>query len=73
MKEDKNMEELIVTIKDGDIEVEVEGIKGAHCLELTQALETLLGKINRRDLKNDFYGQIEVKGGVCLKQLLQKE
>ena len=67
------MEELIVTIKDGDIQVEVEGVKGARCLELTQALETLLGKINRRDLKNDFYGQIEVKGGVCLKHLLQKE
>jgi hypothetical protein len=67
------MEELIVTIKEGDIQVEVEGVKGARCLELTQALETLLGKINRRDLKNDFYGQIEVNGGVCLKQLLQKE
>jgi hypothetical protein len=73
MKEDKNMEELIVTIKDGDIEVEVEGVKGAHCLELTQALETLLGKINRRDLKNDFYGQIEVKRGISLKNILQKE
>ena len=67
------MEELIVTIKDGNIQVEVEGAKGARCLELTQAIETLLGKINRRDLKNDFYRQIEVKGGVGLKHLLQKE
>jgi hypothetical protein len=47
--------------------------KGARCLELTQAIETLLGEISRRNLKNDFYGQIEVKGGVCLKHLLQKE
>jgi len=66
------MEELIVTIKEGDIQVEVEGVKGARCLELTQALETLLGKINRRDLKNDFYGQIEVKRGISLKNILQK-
>lgn len=55
------MEELIITIKEGDIQVEVEGVKGARCLELTQAIETLLGKINRRDLKNDFYGQAELK------------
>ena len=66
------MEELIITIKEGNIQVEVEGVKGARCLELTQALETLLGKINRRDLKNDFYGQIEVKRGISLKNILQK-
>lgn len=67
------MEELIITIKEGDIQVEVEGVKGARCLELTQAIETLLGEINGRRLKNNFYGQIEVKRGVCLKHLLQKE
>ena len=66
------MEELIVTIKEGDIQVEVEGVKGAHCLELTQALETLLGEINGRQLKDDFYGQIEVKRGISLKNILQK-
>jgi len=67
------MEELIITIKEGDIQVEVEGVKGARCLELTQAIETLLGEINGRQLKDDFYGQIEVKRGISLKNILQKE
>ncbi|MDH4264704.1 MAG: DUF2997 domain-containing protein [Deltaproteobacteria bacterium] len=67
------MEELIVTIKDGNIQVEVEGIRGASCVELTQAIEILLGEINGRQLKDDFYGQIEVKRGISLKHILQKE
>ena len=67
------MEELIVTIKGGDIQVEVEGVKGAHCLELTQAIETLLGEINGRQLKDDFYARIAVKSGISLKNILQKE
>ena len=67
------MEELIVTIQQGEVQVEVQGVKGGRCLELTQAIESLLGKVSSRKLKNDFSGQVEVKGGVCLKQLLQKE
>jgi hypothetical protein len=67
------MEELIVTIKGGDIQVEVAGVKGARCLELTQAIETLLGEINGRKLKDDFYSQIAVKRGISLKYILQKE
>ncbi|MDI6754676.1 MAG: DUF2997 domain-containing protein [Thermodesulfobacteriota bacterium] len=53
--------------------MEVEGVKGAHCLDLTQAIETLLGEINGRQLKDDFYGQIEVKVGISLKHILQTE
>ncbi|MDH4220682.1 MAG: DUF2997 domain-containing protein [Candidatus Aminicenantes bacterium] len=67
------MEEIIVTIQGGDVKVEVEGIKGARCLELTQAIEILLGEINGRQLKDDFYGQIEVKRRIYLKNILQKE
>ena len=67
------MEELIVTIKDGSIQVEVAGVKGARCLELTQAIETLLGEINGRQLKDDFYSQIAIKPGISLKHVLQKE
>lgn len=55
------MEELIVTIQDGEVQVEVQGVKGTHCLELTQAIERLLGKINSRKLKNEFYGQAKLK------------
>jgi hypothetical protein len=64
---------LIVTIKDGSIQVEVAGVKGARCLELTQAIETLLGEINGRRLKDDFYSQIAVRHGIALKHVLQKE
>jgi hypothetical protein len=67
------MEEMIVTIQGGDVRVEVRGVKGARCLELTQAIETLLGEINGRQLKDDFYGQIEVTHGISLKNILQKE
>jgi len=67
------MEEIIVIIQGGDVKVEVEGIKGARCLELTQAIEILLGEINGRQLKDDFYGQIEVKRRIYLKNILQKE
>jgi len=67
------MEELIITIQDGDIKVEVEGVRGARCLALTQAIETLLGEINGRQLKDDFYAQIAVKRGISLKHILQKE
>jgi hypothetical protein len=67
------MEEIMVTIQEGNVKVEVEGVKGVRCLELTQAIEKLLGENISRHLKDDFYGQIEVKRGVFLRQLLQKE
>jgi len=67
------MEEIMVTIQEGNVKVEVEGVKGVRCLELTQAIEKLLGENISRHLKEDFYGQIEVKRGVFLRQLLQKE
>lgn len=61
------MEEITVTIQVENIGVEVTGVKGARCLELTQALEGLLGKISNRLLKDDFYGQIEVNHSTALK------
>jgi hypothetical protein len=67
------MEEIMVTIQEGNVKVEVEGVKGVRCLELTQTIEKLLGENISRHLKEDFYGQIEVKRGVFLRQLLQKE
>ena len=67
------MEEIMVTIQEGNVKVEVEGVKGVRCLELTQAIEKLLGENISRHLKDDFYGQIEVKRGISLKHILQKE
>ena len=61
------MEELIITIKEGDIQVEVDGVKGTRCLELTQAIEKLLGEKISRQLKNGFYSQVKLKPTIVLK------
>jgi len=45
----------------------------ARCLELTQAIETLLGEINGRQLKDDFYARIAVKEGISLKNIFKEE
>jgi hypothetical protein len=65
------MEELVVTIQEGDVKVEVEGVKGSRCLELTQAIEILLGETSSRQLKDDFYGQANVKQSSTLKHIFK--
>jgi len=42
-------------------------------LELTQAIETLLGEIKSRQLKNDFSEQAKLKQTIALKQIGKKE
>lgn len=64
-----NMEQMIVTIKNGSIQIEVEGVKGTHCLELTQAIEKLIGKVTDRFLKNDFYTSTRLGQNIYLKHL----
>jgi hypothetical protein len=63
------MEELVVTIQEGDVKVEVEGVKGSRCLELTQAIEILLGETIGRQLKDNFYGQAKLKQGLDIKHI----
>jgi hypothetical protein len=65
------MEELIVTIQEGDIQVEVQGVKGARCLELTQAIEALLGKTSSRTIKEEFYGKVSFTQKICLNQTIK--
>lgn len=62
------MEQLIVTIKNGNVEIEVEGLKGMRCLELTQAIEKLIGKVDCRFLKNDLYKSTKIEQSIYLKQ-----
>lgn len=62
------MEQLIVTIKNGSIEIEIEGAKGARCLELTQAIEKLIGEVENRFLKNDFYRGTKIESSIRIKQ-----
>lgn len=63
------MTEMIVTIKGGKVEFEVVGEKGTRCLELTQAIEPLIGGLEKRILKNDFYK----KGKITLKVEVQQD
>jgi len=55
------MEQLIITIKNGKVEIEVEGAKGMQCLQLTQAIENLLGIVNTHLLKNDFHKSTKIE------------
>jgi hypothetical protein len=63
------MEQLIVTIKSGKVEIEVKGAKGMRCLQLTQAIENLLGKVDARSLKRDFYSSTKIEQINNLKHL----
>ncbi len=62
------MEQLIVTIKNGSIGIEIEGAKGDRCLELTQAIEKLIGEVENRFLKNDFYRSTKIESSIRIKQ-----
>ena len=62
------MEQMIVTIKNGSVEIEIEGARGARCVELTQAIEKLIGKVGDRFLKNDFYGSPKIESSTHIKQ-----
>jgi hypothetical protein len=72
------VEEMVITIEDGKIEVEVAGVRGTRCLEMTRAVEQMLGKIGRRMLKQDYYRTAEIKqkvktsGSICDQQDLEK-
>lgn len=50
------------------MEIEVEGVKGSRCVELTQAIENLIGKVGNRFLKNDFYRSTKTEQSIHLKR-----
>lgn len=50
------MQELNITITAaGEVTVDVQGMNGTNCLELTRALEARLGVVLERQLKPEFY------------------
>jgi hypothetical protein len=62
------MEQVVVTIRDGNVVVEVEGVKGTCCLELTQAIENLIGKVNNQLIKKkDFYARMKTTPKICIR------
>lgn len=50
------MEELEIIIdKNGKIDIEVKGVKGHSCKELTRDLEEALGEVEKRTCKTEYY------------------
>ncbi len=50
--------ELNISIgPDGNIEIEVKGVKGADCLAITKELEEALGVVRTREHTSEYYQQ----------------
>lgn len=67
------MEQLMITIKNGTVEIEVKGARGTRCLGLTQALENLIGKVDDRLLKDEYYKTTNVEQKNYLIHLKNKD
>lgn len=53
-----DMQELEIAISpSGEVKIEVKGVKGDGCLELTRGLEQSLGQVEDRQLKSEYYEQ----------------
>ncbi len=63
------MEQLIITINGQTVEVEVDGVKGSRCLQLTQALEQLIGRTDSRLLKKDFHRQHQITNTISVERV----
>lgn len=49
-------ERIVVTIgQDGKVEIDVTGVKGEACLDLTKELEEALGKVTERKEKKEIH------------------
>lgn len=55
------MERLIITINGEDVKIEVEDAKGSHCIELTQAIERLMGEVKNKTLKKEFFALTKIQ------------
>jgi hypothetical protein len=56
---------------EGKVRLEVDGLLGPACLELTRGLEECLGEVTERKKKQDFHGELlrvsgleELSGGI---------
>jgi hypothetical protein len=67
------MEHMIVTIKNGSVEIDIEGGRGVRCVELTQTVENLIRKVESRLFKKDFYANIEIEQNLCIEQFNKRE
>mgnify|MGYP001590214294 CR=1 FL=1 len=44
---------------DGSVELQVKGVKGKKCLDLTKDLEQALGEVKERKLTSEYYQKAE--------------
>lgn len=55
-------EKIIITFDEvGNPTIEVQGVKGKKCLELTKPLEDALGVVQSRQKKPEFYQRVTVE------------
>lgn len=60
MTQDAQMQEMEVTISPtGEVKIEVKGVAGPGCMDLTRELENQLGTVEDRQLKGEYYQQNE--------------
>ncbi len=50
----------VVIGPDGQVQIEVNGVKGGGCLELTEQLEKALGTVSSREMTPEAHQQVEV-------------
>ena len=63
-------EKIIITFLKGGrgVKIEVEGVQGPRCLELTKPLEDAFGGNVERETKAEFYAEAEAPQQVPLKK-----
>ena len=50
--------DLIITIDaDGNVQIQVEGVTGSSCVEMTKWLEDELGDVTDREFTSEYYQQ----------------
>jgi hypothetical protein len=54
--------EIVITPQ-GKIEIEVKGVQGPGCKDLTRALENALGEVDERELKAEYYASNSASDG----------
>ena len=60
MSQESQMQEMEIVISpSGEVKIEVKGVTGDACLDLTRDLENQLGSVEDRQLKSEFYQQNE--------------
>ena len=53
------MAEINITIKDGKVNIDVEGLEGVSCTELTSLLERELGSVEEVTHKPAYYNELD--------------